>query len=57
MRTPEQVKWDFVQQWLDRAHKDLTASEVLLKERFEDYESVGVHAQQSAEKFICNSSW
>jgi HEPN domain-containing protein len=52
MRTPEQVKWDFVQQWLDRACKDLTAAEVLLKERFEDYESVGFHAQQAAEKFI-----
>jgi HEPN domain-containing protein len=52
MRTPEQVKWDFVQQWLDRAHKDLAAGEVLLKEAFEDYENVGFHAQQSAEKFI-----
>jgi len=32
MRTPEQVKWDFVQQWLDKARKDLAAAEVLLKE-------------------------
>ena len=30
MRTPEQVKWDFVQQWLDKARKDLAAAEVLL---------------------------
>jgi HEPN domain-containing protein len=52
MRTPEQVKWDFVQQWLDRARKDLAASDVLLKEGFEDYENVGFHAQQAAEKFI-----
>jgi HEPN domain-containing protein len=52
MRTPEQVKWDFVQQWLNRAHKDLAASEVLLKEAFEDYENAGFHAQQSVEKFI-----
>ena len=52
MRTPEQVKWDFVQQWLDKAQKDLAAAEVLLKEEFEDYESVGFHAQQAAEKFI-----
>lgn len=43
MRTPEQVKWDFVQQWLDKARKDLAASEVLLKEEFEDYENVGFH--------------
>src|SRR5919109_600896 len=52
MRTPEQVKWDFVQQWLDRARKDLAASEVLLKGGLEDYENVGFHAQQAAEKFI-----
>jgi HEPN domain-containing protein len=52
MRTPEQVKWDFVQQWLNRAHKDLVAGEVLLKETFEDFENVGFHAQQAAEKFI-----
>lgn len=52
MRTPEQVKWDFVRQWLDRARKDLAAGEVLLKEGFEDYENVGFHAQQAAEKFI-----
>jgi hypothetical protein len=31
MRTPEQVKWDFVQQWLDRARKTLiTADEASL---------------------------
>ena len=46
MRTPEQVKWDFVQQWLDKARRDLTAAEVLLKEEFGDYENVGFHAQQ-----------
>ncbi len=52
MRTPEQVKWDFVQQWLDKARKDLAAAEVLLKEEFGDYENVGFHAQQAAENFI-----
>jgi HEPN domain-containing protein len=52
MRTPEQVKWDFVQQWLDKARKDLAAGGVLIKEEFEDYETVGFHAQQAAEKFI-----
>jgi HEPN domain-containing protein len=52
MRTPEQVKWDFVQQWLNRARKDLAAAELLLKGAFEDYENVGFHAQQAAEKFI-----
>lgn len=48
MRSPEQVKWDFVQQWLDKARKDLAAAEVLLKEEFGDYENVGFHAQQAA---------
>jgi HEPN domain-containing protein len=52
MRTPDQVLWDFVQQWLDKAHKDLRAAEVLLGCDFDDYENVGFHAQQAAEKFI-----
>ena len=52
MRTPEQVKWDFVQQWLDKARKDLATAEILLREEFEDYENAGFHAQQGAEKFI-----
>lgn len=52
MRTREQVKWDFVQQWIDKARKGLAAGEVLLKEEFEDYENVGFHAQQAAEKFV-----
>ena len=49
MRTPEQVKWDFVQQWRDRARKDLAAGAVLLKEEFEDYENVGFHARQEGD--------
>lgn len=52
MRTPEQVKWDFVQQWLDKARKDLATAEILLRGEFEDYENAGFHAQQGAEKFI-----
>ena len=52
MRSPEQVRWDFVQQWLDKAQKDLRAAEVLLEGDVEDFESVGFHAQQAAEKLI-----
>ena len=37
MRTPEQVKWDFVQQWLDKARKDLATAEILLREEFETF--------------------
>jgi len=47
VRTPEQVVWDFVQQWLDRAEKDLKAGGVLLESGIEDFENVGFHAQQS----------
>lgn len=52
MRTPEQVKWDFVQQWLGKAQRDLLAASVLLKTDLEDYENAGFHAQQAAEKYI-----
>ena len=50
MRTPEQVKWDFVQQWVGKAHKDLRAAKVLLDGELEDFDAVGFHAQQAAEK-------
>lgn len=52
MRTPEEVKRDFVRQWLEKAHEDLRAAEVLLKEQLDEYDSVGFHAQQAAEKFM-----
>jgi HEPN domain-containing protein len=52
MRTPEQVRWDFVQQWLDKAHKDLQAATILCNSNLGDYDNVGFHAQQAAEKFI-----
>lgn len=52
MRTPEQVKWDFVQQWLSKAHGDLRAASVLLEADLEDFENAGFHAQQAAEKYI-----
>jgi len=47
MRTPEQVKWDFVQQWLAKARQDFRVAEVLLNGDFEDFENVGFHAQQA----------
>jgi HEPN domain-containing protein len=52
MRTPEQVRWDFVQQWPEKAHKDLRAAAILLRDDVRDYENAGFHAQQAAEKFI-----
>src|SRR5215471_10085937 len=52
MRTPDQGRWDFVQQWLDRAHRDLRAAAILLRDDVQDYENAGFHAQQAAEKFL-----
>ncbi len=52
MRSSDQVVWDFVQQWLDKAERDLQAARILLASEIEEYESVGFHAQQAAEKFI-----
>ena len=52
MRTPEEVKKDFVKQWLDKAQDDLRMAEVILAEDFEDYHGAGFHAQQAAEKFV-----
>jgi len=52
MRTPEQVRWDFVQQWLNKAKHDLNAAEVLHKSEIESFEITSFHAQQAAEKFI-----
>jgi len=52
MRTPEQVRWDFVQQWLAKAEQDLRAGRVILQADLEDFETVGFHAQQAAEKFL-----
>lgn len=52
MRTPEQVQWDFVQQWLAKARQDLRVAEVLLRGDLEDFENVSFHAQQAVEKFI-----
>ena len=52
MRYPEQVRWDFVQQWLSKAEHDLNTVDVLLKSDIENFESAGFHAQQAVEKFI-----
>ena len=52
MRTPDQGRWDFVQQWLDRARRDLRAAAILLRDDVQDYENAGFHAQQAAEKFL-----
>jgi HEPN domain-containing protein len=51
-RTREQVIWDFLRQWIDKAESDLRAAEHLLTLDQEDYFTAAFHAQQSAEKFL-----
>lgn len=51
-RTREQVIWDFVQGWLQKAEGDMRAAEHLLEVKQEDYSTAAFHAQQAAEKFL-----
>jgi hypothetical protein len=49
MRTPEQVRWDFVQQWLDKAQKDLQAAAILFNHAVDDYDRIlGLQPAQAA---------
>ena len=52
MRSREQVIWDFVQNWLAKAERDLCAAQVLLGCPGELAEVVGFHSQQAVEKFM-----
>jgi HEPN domain-containing protein len=52
MRTPDQVRWDFVQDWLRKANSDIEAARILAEEDLDDYEVATFHAQQAAEKLI-----
>ena len=45
MRTPEQVRRDFVNQWLAKANGDLTLAQRILANNFESFDAVGFHAQ------------
>jgi len=51
-RTPEQVVWDFVHDWLRKAEGDLRAAEHLLEVEQDDFFTATFHAQQAAEKFL-----
>jgi HEPN domain-containing protein len=51
-RSPEQVVWDFVQGWLNKATTDLRSAEMLLEGEFDDYWAAAFHAQQAAEKYL-----
>lgn len=52
MRTPDQVRWDFVQEWLRKAGGDMQAARLLGDSDILDYGVAAFHAQQAAEKAI-----
>lgn len=52
MRTPEQVQWDFVLEWVKKAGNDMRAAKLLIEQDFEDFGTAAFHAQQAAEKYL-----
>jgi HEPN domain-containing protein len=52
MRPPEEVKRDFVHQWLKKAEEDMNAAKMLLSHEGSFLFTVGFHAQQAAEKYL-----
>ncbi|MFB0515387.1 MAG: HEPN domain-containing protein, partial [Candidatus Neomarinimicrobiota bacterium] len=52
MRPPEEVKREFLQQWLEKAAKDLELAAHLLGENAPYLDAIGFHAQQAAEKYL-----
>lgn len=52
MRSPDQVIWDLVREWLQRAEEDLLVARELMERDRLSYNPVGFHAQQAAEKFL-----
>jgi HEPN domain-containing protein len=52
MRPPDEVRREFVQQWIDKAEGDLAAARRLLVDEFPHRFHTAFHAQQAAEKFI-----
>ena len=52
MRTADQVRWDFFQEWLRKAESDFVALRILVGEDLEDYEVAASHARQAVDKRI-----
>jgi len=52
MKPPEEVKHEFIRQWLKKADEDLNAARVLLSHEAPFLFAVGFHSQQAAEKYI-----
>ncbi len=52
MKPPEEVRREFVQQWLDKAEGDFELAKHLVSENAPFLEAVCLHAQQAAEKYL-----
>ena len=52
IRTPEQIRWEWVKSWLDKANEDLFAAEVILASKARAVDTAAFHAQQAAEKAL-----
>ena len=52
MRSKEQVIWDFVQQWLEKAEEDLEAARILHQSKLKGYSTCAFHCQQAVEKYL-----
>ena len=50
MRNPEQVIWDFIQQWLKKAESDLKSAKTLLNTEMGDYFTCA-HRNAAKERF------
>jgi HEPN domain-containing protein len=52
MKTPEQVKTEFCQEWVKKARQDLGVAKLLLQEEGNFLSAVGFHCQQASEKYL-----
>jgi HEPN domain-containing protein len=52
MRSPEQVIWDLVREWLSKAEEDFHLAKELMERERISYNPVGFHSQQAAEKYV-----
>jgi HEPN domain-containing protein len=52
MRPPEHVRRDIVNQWLQKADRDLAVAELLLDQGAAYYEALAFHCQQAGEKYL-----
>jgi HEPN domain-containing protein len=52
IRTPEQVRWDFVTGWLAKAEEDLDAAKLILGGALRSWGPSSFHSQQAAEKAL-----